>query len=306
MAQDEQGPAESSHNGHRGCDHHAGKDHAKPAGASCCGGKHENADDQQAEVAIDPVCGMKVKRETAKHRFEYQGTEYLFCSARCRERFAADPVSFLDKPRQAAPSAEATRKQEPVAAGAIYTCPMDPEVRQIGPGTCPICGMALEPEQVSLDQGPDPELLDMIRRFWVALPLTLPVFALEMGRHLGLMEVVPAEWSNWISLALSTPVVLWAGRPFFVRGWRSIVSRHLNMFTLIGLGTGVAYLYSVIGTLAPQLFPAAFRDMHGAVAVYFEAAAVITVLVLLGQVLELKARERTSGAIDRKSTRLNS
>ena len=174
---------------------------------------------------------------------------------------------------------------------------MHPEVRQVGPGSCPICGMALEPEQVSLDDAPDPELIDMTRRFRIALVLTLPVFAIEMGSHVGLMHLVPPMWSNWISFALSTPVVLWAGAPFFVRGWRSLVTRHLNMFTLIAMGTGVAYLYSVVGTLAPQAFPPGFRDMHGVVAVYFEAAAVITILVLLGQVLELRARERTSGAI---------
>jgi Cu+-exporting ATPase len=248
-------------------------------GRSCCGG--------DTGVAIDPVCGMSVKRETAKHRFEYGGEEYLFCGARCRERFAADPEKFL-KPKAPEP---------PAPAGTIYTCPMHPEVRQVGPGSCPICGMALEPEQVSLDDAPDPELIDMIRRFWIALALTLPVFAIEMGSHVGLMHFVPALWSNWISLALSTPVVLWAGAPFFVRGWNSLVTRNLNMFTLIAMGTGVAYLYSVAGTLAPQAFPPAFRDGHGAVAVYFEAAAVITVLVLLGQVLELRARARTSGAI---------
>jgi Cu+-exporting ATPase len=284
-------PQACHHQDHHGG--HAGHDHAKPAAGSCCGGKHEGTADQDAEVAIDPVCGMKVKRETARHRFEYKGQEYLFCGARCRERFQADPENFLKpKPEQARP---APKRQEP--AGTIYTCPMHPEIRQVGPGSCPICGMALEPEQVSLDQGPDPELIDMTKRFWIALVLTAPVFAIEMGRHLGLMHLVPPPWSNWISFALSTPVVLWAGAPFFVRGWRSVVSRHLNMFTLIAMGTGVAYLYSAIGTLFPQIFPAGFRDMHGAVAVYFEAAAVITVLVLLGQVLELRARERTSGAI---------
>ena len=276
---------------HDNHDHHTGHDHAKPGAGACCGGKHEAATDQDAAVAIDPVCGMKVKRETAKHRFEYRGEEYLFCGARCRERFEADPEKFL-KPKE-----PEQQKAEPVPAGTIYTCPMDPEVRQVGPGTCPICGMALEPEQVSLDQGPDPELIDMTRRFWFALALTLPVFAIEMGRHVGLMHFVSPQWSNWISLALSTPVVLWAGAPFFARGWRSVVSGHLNMFTLIAMGTGVAYLYSLIGVLFPQVFPAGFRDMHGAVAVYFEAAAVITVLVLLGQILELRARERTSGAI---------
>jgi Cu+-exporting ATPase len=194
---------------------------------------------------------------------------------------------------------------------------MHPEVRQVGPGNCPICGMALEPEQVSLDDAPDAELIDMRRRFWVALVLTLPVFSIEMGGHLGLMHWVPPHWSNWIGFVLATPVVLWAGAPFFVRGWRSLgldpekwlsgfrtgssparkAGGHLNMFTLIAMGTGVAYLYSVVGTLAPDLFPPELRDGHGVVAVYFEAAAVITVLVLLGQVLELKARARTSGAI---------
>nr|WP_276325874.1 heavy metal translocating P-type ATPase [Bradyrhizobium elkanii] len=236
---------------------------------------------------MDPVCGMKVNPATAKHRFSYKGEEYLFCSGRCRERFEAEPEKFL-KPREPEP---------PAPAGTIYTCPMHPEVRQVGPGSCPICGMALEPEQVSLDDGPDPELIDMTRRFWIGLALTLPVFVLEMGSHLGLMHLVPQGWSNWISFVLATPVVLWAGAPFFVRGWQSLVTRNLNMFTLIAMGTGVAYVYSVVATLAPQLFPPAFRDMHGAVAVYFEAAAVITVLVLLGQVLELRARAQTSGAI---------
>jgi Cu+-exporting ATPase len=298
MAQDEptHGAEAAPSRRDQACHHHdhdhAGHDHAKPAAGSCCGGKHEGTADQDAEVAIDPVCGMTVKRATAKHRFEYQGQEYLFCGARCRERFEADPEKFL-KPEEVE-----QRKAEPVMpAGTIYTCPMDPEVKQVGPGTCPICGMALEPEQVSFDQGPDPELIDMRKRFWIALVLTAPVFAIEMGRHLGLMHLVLPPWSNWISLVLSTPVVLWAGAPFFVRGWRSVTTGHLNMFTLIAMGTGVAYLYSVIGTLFPQIFPVGFRDAHGAVAVYFEAAAVITVLVLLGQVLELRARERTSGAI---------
>ncbi len=244
-----------------------------------------------AEFALDPVCGMRVTIATARHRFTYRGHEYVFCSPRCRERFQADPQSFLK------PKAPEANRMEAAPAGAIYTCPMHPEVRQQEPGSCPICGMALEAEQLSLDQGPDPELIDMTRRFWIALPLTIPVFAIEMGSHFGLMHVVPPAWSNWISFVLSTPVVLWAGAPFFARGWRSVLTGNLNMFTLIAMGTGVAWLYSVIGTLFPQIFPASFRDMHGAVAVYFEAAAVITVLVLLGQVLELRARERTSGAI---------
>ncbi|MDR3485959.1 MAG: heavy metal translocating P-type ATPase [Bradyrhizobium sp.] len=273
---------------------HAGHHEGAAAPASrCCGGKHAEADKSAAATAIDPVCGMRVDPATAKHRFAHKGQDYFFCSGRCRERFEAEPEKFL-QPKQPEPAA---------AAGAIYTCPMHPEVRQVGPGSCPICGMALEPEQVSLDDAPDPELADMTRRFWIALVLTLPVFAIEMGSHFGQMflagqmHLVPPAWSNWISLVLSTPVVLWAGAPFFVRGWRSLVTRNLNMFTLIAMGTGVAWAYSVVGTLAPQLFPAAFRDMHGVVAVYFEAAAVITVLVLLGQVLELRARARTSGAI---------
>jgi P-type Cu+ transporter len=268
---------------------HAGHHHGAAAQAhACCGGKHGDADKAAGAASVlDPVCGMRVDPLTAEHRATHRGQHHFFCSARCRERFEAEPEKFLSpkKPEPAAP------------AGAIYTCPMHPEVRQVGPGNCPICGMALEPEQVSLDDRPDPELIDMTRRFWVALVLTLPVFTIEMGSHLGLMDLVPPGWSNWISFALATPVVLWAGAPFFARGWRSLVTRNLNMFTLIAMGTGVAWLYSVVGTLAPQWFPPAFRDMHGAVAVYFEAAAVITVLVLLGQVLELGARARTSGAI---------
>jgi P-type Cu+ transporter len=264
---------------------HAHHHHGAPT-ASCCGGKHGTADDNAA-LATDPVCGMKVDPATAKHRFSYKGENYLFCSARCRERFAAEPEKFL-KPRESEPA---------LPAGTIYTCPMHPEVRQVGPGSCPICGMALEPEEVTLDDKPDPELVDMTRRFWIALVLTLPVFAIEMAGHVGGIELVPMGSANWVSFVLATPVVLWAGAPFFVRGWQSVVTRNLNMFTLIAMGVGVAYVYSVVGTLAPHLFPPAFRDMHGLVAVYFEAAAVITVLVLLGQVLELRARAQTSGAI---------
>src|SRR5882724_10224472 len=253
---------------------------------ACGGGTHGDAD-KAATIAVDPVCGMRVDPATAKHRFAYRGQEYLFCGARCRTRFEAEPENFLN-PKQ---------PEAAVPTGTIYTCPMHPEVRQVGPGSCPICGMALEPEQISLDDAPDPELIDMTRRFRIALVLTLPVLAIEMGGHLGLMHLVPPAWSNWIAFVLSTPVVLWAGAPFFARGWASVVTRHFNMFTLIALGTGAAFLYSVVGTLAPRLFPPDFRDAHGAVAVYFEAASVITVLVLLGQVLELRARERTSGAI---------
>ena len=239
--------------------------------------------------AIDPVCGMTVDPATAKHRFAYKHHDYFFCCAGCRTKFEADPEKYL-APKSAAP-------EEKMPEGTIYICPMHLEIRQVGPGSCPICGMALEPETVSLDDAPDPELIDMTRRFWIALALTLPVFVIEMSAHLGGMHLLSPQVANWVSFALATPVVLWAGWPFFQRGWQSVKTRNLNMFTLIAMGTGVAYAYSAVATLTPQLFPQAFRDMHGAVAVYFEAAAVITVLVLLGQVLELRARAQTSGAI---------
>jgi Cu+-exporting ATPase len=240
-----------------------------------------------ADGAIDPVCGMTVDPHTAKHRAEHRGHAYYFCSAGCRTKFIADPQKYLG-----------ARATDTVPTGTIYTCPMHPEIRQVGPGTCPICGMALEPEVAAPDTGPNPELVDMTRRFWVGLALTLPVFAIEMGGHLtNLHMLLGKNLSNWFQFALATPVVLWAGWPFFVRGWQSIVTRNLNMFTLIAMGTGVAWVYSVVAILVPDLFPTTFRDSEGAVAVYFEAAAVITVLVLLGQVLELRAREATSGAI---------
>jgi Cu+-exporting ATPase len=263
---------------------------SKPA---CCGAGHYPAGHGDHDAAPggkvrDPVCGMTVDPATSKHRFDHHGQTFHFCSAGCRTRFAADPAHYLGetKPQAAAP------------AGAIYTCPMHPQIRQGGPGSCPICGMALEPEVASLDSGPNPELADMTRRFWIGLALASPAIVLEMGGHLvGGHGLIDPTLSNWIQLVFATPVVLWAGWPFFVRGWQSLVTRHLNMFTLVAMGTGVAYVYSVVGTLAPQAFPATFRFHGGAVAVYFEAAAVITVLVLLGQVLELRAREATSGAI---------
>ncbi|BAM86180.1 copper-transporting P-type ATPase [Bradyrhizobium oligotrophicum S58] len=231
---------------------------------------------------------MSVDPATSKHRFELQGQTFHFCSAGCRTKFAADPAKYLEK-REPPPA---------MPAGTIYTCPMHPEIRQEGPGTCPICGMALEPDVISLDDAPNPELADMSRRFWIGAVLSAPVVVLEMGGHLvGGHGLIDPVLSNWIQLALATPVVLWAGWPFFVRGWQSVQTRNLNMFTLIAMGTGVAYVYSVIATLAPQAFPPAFRGHGGAVAVYFEAASVITILVLLGQVLELRAREATSGAI---------
>ena len=230
------------------------------------------------------------RNQQASHS-DYRGVTYHICSAGCRAKFVAAPEQYLEK---------ATAKPQPaqVPEGTVYTCPMHPQIRQIGPGTCPICGMALEPELVSLDDPPNAELADMTRRFWVGLALALPVVVLEMGGHLiGGHGWVDQSLSNWIQLVFATPVVLWAGWPFFVRGWQSLVTRNLNMFTLIAIGVGVAHAYSVVATAAPGIFPPAFRDKDGAVAVYFEAAAVITVLVLLGQVLELRAREATSGAI---------
>jgi Cu+-exporting ATPase len=257
---------------------------------ACCGGDgHDHAGHAHSNATVrDPVCGMSVDPATSQHRFDHNGKTFHFCSTDCRTKFAADPNSYLDK----------TSVKAEVPEGAIYTCPMHPQIRQVGPGSCPICGMALEPEMASLDAPPNPELADMTRRFWVGLVLSLPAVVLEMGGHLvGGHGWVDPTLSNWIQLAFATPVVLWAGWPFFVRGWQSLLTRNLNMFTLIAMGTGVAYVYSVIGTVLPESFPAAFRGHGGAVAVYFEAAAVITVLVLLGQVLELRAREATSGAI---------
>jgi heavy metal translocating P-type ATPase len=269
-------------------DHH----HHDHAGAHHDGHGHgAAADATMVERAKDPVCGMVVDPHATPHRAEHAGYTHYFCSAGCRAKFVADPGKYLGG---AAPA----RPAEPVAPGTIYTCPMHPQVRQVGPGNCPICGMALEPEVATADARPNPELVDFTRRFWIGLALALPVLALEMGGHLlGLDHVIGRGRSNWLQLLLGTPVVLWAGWPFFERGWRSVVNRSLNMFTLIALGTGVAWLFSVVATIAPGLFPPAFRGHDGSVAVYFEAAAVIVVLVLLGQVLELRARERTGGAI---------
>jgi Cu+-exporting ATPase len=249
--------------------HHDHAHHAAPAGGG----------------ALDPVCGMTVDPATAKHRTDYQGQTYYFCCNGCHTKFAADPQKYLG-----------AREPEPVVEGAIYTCPMHPEIRQVGPGTCPICGMALEPDVMTTDTGPNPELADMSRRFWIGLALSIPVMVLEMGGHFGLHWFTPAV-ANYIQFAFASPVVLWAGAPFFVRGYQSLVTRNLNMFTLIAMGTGVAYVYSVVATFAPGIFPEAFRGHAGSPAVYFEAGSMITVLVLVGQVLELRAREATSGAI---------
>jgi Cu+-exporting ATPase len=235
---------------------------------------------------------MGVDPETSKYRVEREGAAFHFCSAGCRTKFVADPERYL-APKLPVSPVDAQKR-------VIYTCPMHPQIRQEGPGNCPICGMALEPLTVTAEAQPNHELADMSRRFWVGLALTLPVFFLEMGSHipgLGLHELVPPAISIWIQFALATPVVLWSGYPFFQRFWASLISHNLNMFTLIALGTGAAYLYSLVATFAPGVFPSGFRGMGGTVSVYYEAAAVITVLVLLGQVLELRAREQTGGAI---------
>lgn len=237
---------------------------------------------------IDPVCGMTVDPHATKHHATHGGHTYYFCSAGCQAKFTGDPAKYV----------HGSKVVEAGPEGAIYTCPMHQQIRQVGPGTCPICGMALEPEIASVDSGPSAELTDMTRRFWIGGVLSLPAVVLEMGGHL----VAGHNWvdptlSNYIQFAFATPVVLWAGWPFFVRGGQSLLTRNLNMFTLIAMGTGVAYVYSVVATFAPSVFPASFRVHGGAVAAYFEAAAVITVLVLLGQVLELRARARTSHAL---------
>ncbi len=256
-----------------------------PEATSSHGAEHAPTPANKADAKVkDPVCGMSVDPATAKHRATHAEHDYFFCGASCAAKFVADPNKYL---------APAPLKPADAPQGAIFICPMHPQVRQVSPGSCPICGMALEPEVATADERPNEELRDMTRRFWVGCALALPVFLLAMaGPWLPLDHA-----SNWIQFALATPVVWWAGWPFFVRAWRSVVTRNLNMFTLIALGTGVAWIYSAAATLAPVVFPPAFRDGDDGVATYFEAAAVITVLVLLGQVLELGARERTGGAI---------
>ena len=287
---------------------------------------HQHAAVAPTEV-LDPVCGMTISPDDAVGHVEHDGETYYFCSDSCLEQFKADPQRFLNPARAAAPVTPADMARE-------YTCPMDPEVRQKGPGpcpkcgmalepvdvtpvtntewtcpmhpeivrdapgSCPICGMALEPRVVTVDEA-NPELEDMTRRFWWSTAITAPILAFMISEFVPgrpLQRMLPHGWMNWIQLALATPVVLWGGWPFFARGWTSVINRHLNMFTLIALGVGAAYVYSVVATLAPGLFPDSFR-MMGEVAVYFEPAAVIVVLVLLGQVLELRARSRTSSAI---------
>ncbi|MCC6977774.1 MAG: heavy metal translocating P-type ATPase [Candidatus Melainabacteria bacterium] len=247
----------------------------------------------EEETHIDPVCGMSVEPASAAAEHTHGGKKYYFCAVRCRERFQADPQKFLDPDK---------RTVEQAPAGAKYICPMDPEVESDKPGTCPKCGMALEPMMPTLDEGENPELRDMLGRFWACLALTAPVFLLGMAAMLPAAEqlahsLIPHGAMNWLQLALSAPVVLWGGWPFFIRAKDSLVNRSPNMFTLVAMGTGVAFGYSVAATLFPQMLPPSMLMADGQAHVYFEAAAVITTLVLLGQVLELKARERTSDAI---------
>src|SRR5438309_9178913 len=331
-----------------------------------------NLKTRQPLSAIDSVCGMTVDPATAAHKYEYEGNNFYFCCRPCLEKFRAEPHKYAQPPgsrglalvtlpgaptvpqsfqsspvkhpvsskgrgggatevghhkswlgpqsstrriyicpmdpdvRQAGPGAcpkcgMALEPETPIAATKIeYTCPMHPEIVRPGPGSCPICGMALEPRTVSAEEEANPELRDMARRFWISLVLTVPLLALAMLDMLPgtpLHRVLPGAWLPWIEFVLATPVVLWGGWPFFQRGWASIVNRSTNMFTLIAMGTGVAYSYSLVATLFPQIFPTSFRDMSGTPPVYFEAAAAIVTLVLLGQVLELGARSRTGSAI---------
>ena len=287
------------------------------------------------ELAIDPVCGMKVSRAAAKHRYVYRGTEYVFCAARCRQRFAENPEQFLDKPAASTPRHPV--QTPPRADDSIFVCPMHPEVRQKGPGSCPKCGMALEPESpatgsdtsveyicpmhpeivrsepgncpicgMALEpreitvEATNPELVAMTRRFWISAVLTVPLVAIAMSRMLlpeSFGGLISGGTLSWVEFLLATPIVLWGGWPFFVRAWQSIVNRSPNMFTLIAIGTGTAYLHSTIATFFPDIFPESFRSHSGQVDLYFEAAAVIVTLVLLGQVLELRARHQTGAAI---------
>ena len=253
---------------------------------------HDTAEmtESTAHMATDPVCGMKVDIGARGPSFDHRGETYYFCSAGCRTKFAADPERYLTKQGEA----------KPLPQGTLYTCPMHPEIVKEGPGHCPICGMALEPMGVPPEVTDNPELIDFTRRLTIAVPLSLALLALDMGSHVLGIDLLPflsASAKQWLQLLIAIPAVLYCGWPFFVRGWDSLRSGRLNMFTLIAMGTGAAFLYSVIATLAPGLFPASMADDHGLVPVYYEAAAVIVALVLVGQVLELRARERTGGAI---------
>jgi Cu+-exporting ATPase len=244
----------------------------------------------EAHIATDPVCGMMVDPHAGKPTQQFRGHDYYFCSEGCRIKFAKDPERYLDSKGE----------PEPLPQGTLWTCPMHPQIVQEGPGHCPICGMALEPMGALPEDTDNPELIDFTRRLWVAAPLALALLALDMGAHVfgvDLLPFVSPEAQQWLKIALAIPAVLWAGWPFFVRGVQSIRSGWLNMFTLIALGTGAAFLYSVLAVVAPALFPPSMADAHGLIPTYFEAAAVIVALVLLGQVLELRAREKTGGAI---------
>ena len=293
------------------------------------GHKHGGQPDKPAR---DPVCGMSVDPKSNPRTDSFAAQTYLFCSQSCLAKFQREPARYVSP--QPAPSGEArpgtsateseytcpmhteVRQQgpgtcpkcgmalepvtPPAATRAEYVCPMHPEIVRSEPGNCPICGMALEPKTISAGDEPNPELADMQRRFWVSVILSIPVLIVAMGDMIPgqpLLQLASARTWTWVELILSSPVILWGGWPFFVRGWQSIVNRSLNMFTLIGLGVSVAYVYSLVAALAPELFPATFRDTDGRVAVYFEAAAIIVTLVLLGQVLELKARSQTGAAI---------
>lgn len=250
-----------------------------------CGGGSKA--DTAYDSVKDPVCGMTVDPAATTHHGSHAGADYYFCSVRCLTKFVGDPERHLGRPPQTDARA---------APGAIWTCPMHPEIRQEGPGTCPICGMALEPEEPSLDDSPNPELVDFTRRTWVSGALTVPLLLVSMVAEMLGVHFVPTDWNAWIQLALTAPIVLWAGWPFFRRGWSSIRTGNLNMFTLVSIGVGAAFIYSLVATIAPQIFPPTFR-MHGMVPVYYEAAGVVVTLVLLGQVLELRARTATGRAI---------
>ncbi|WP_162630799.1 YHS domain-containing protein, partial [Paracoccus endophyticus] len=242
-------------------------------------------------AATDPVCGMEVDRSSAKHTASHAGETHYFCSDRCKSKFEAAPQDYLD----------AKPAPKPMPVGTIYTCPMHPQIEQVGPGSCPICGMALEPKGVpAADEGPNPELVDFTRRFWVGTTLTLPLLVMTMGPLIGfggVRDIFGERATLWVEMILGTPVVLWCGWPFLVRGWNSFRTGNLNMFSLISMGVIAAWIFSVVAVLAPQIFPDGFRDAEGHVGVYFEAAAVIVTLVLLGQVMELRAREGTGRAI---------
>ena len=270
--------------------------HHQPERSNATHGLHQPHDVTGATTVADPVCGMSVTLGAGKPSFEYGRKTWHFCSQKCRDKFAADPARYLTGAHE-----KQAEQAPPAPAGTQYTCPMHPEVLRDAPGDCPKCGMALEPMGVpSGDEGTNPELVDFRRRFWIGAVLTVPLLVLTMGPFLGLgfvRDLLGERTAQWVELVLGTPVVLWAGWPFFVRGIKSVVNRSLNMFTLIGLGVGSAYLFSIVAVLFPGLFPDGFRDAQGQVGVYFEAGAVIVVLVLLGQVMELGARERTGSAI---------